>query len=103
MEARSARIPLHRSPFTDHRSPITKAGNYAGLEEDLRGHRARAIELLGKAVASPAGRVFGGSPKTALGSGAPPGVFPPRSEAELRNEEGNDCVRLVRGELTFSR
>ena len=41
---------------THHRSPITKAGNYAGLEEDLRGHRARAIELLGKAVASPAGR-----------------------------------------------
>ena len=41
MEARSARIPLHRSPFTDHRSPITKEGNYAGLEEDLRGHRVR--------------------------------------------------------------
>ena len=29
------------SPITLHRSPITKAGNYAGLEEDLRGHGAR--------------------------------------------------------------
>lgn len=32
------------------------ANYYCGLEEDLRGHRARALELLGKAVASQAGR-----------------------------------------------
>lgn len=32
------------------------ANYYCGLEEDLRGHRARALELLGKAVASRAGR-----------------------------------------------
>ena len=32
------------------------ANYYAGLEEHLRGNRARALELLAKAVASPAGR-----------------------------------------------
>ena len=47
---------MNGGPLGTHpSSPITKEGNYAGLEEDLRGHRARAIELLGKAVASPAG------------------------------------------------
>ncbi len=32
------------------------ANYYGGLDEELRGHRARALELLGKAVASPLGR-----------------------------------------------
>ena len=32
------------------------ANYYAGLEEDMLGNRARALELLAKAVASPAGR-----------------------------------------------
>lgn len=32
------------------------ANYYGGLDEELRGHRARALELVGKAVASPLGR-----------------------------------------------
>ncbi len=42
--------------LTENEEVMFFANYYAGLEEDLRGRRARALELLGKAVASPAGR-----------------------------------------------
>ena len=42
--------------LTENEEGMFFANYYAGLEEDLRGRRARALELLGKAVASPAGR-----------------------------------------------
>ena len=42
--------------LTDHAEVMFFANYYGGLEEELRGHRARAVELLGQAIASPAGR-----------------------------------------------
>ncbi len=42
--------------LADNAEVMFFANYYGGLEEDLRGHRARAVDLLGQAVASPAGR-----------------------------------------------
>lgn len=46
--------------FTSDENVMFFANYYGGLGEELRGNRARALELLHKAVASPIGRARGG-------------------------------------------
>ena len=47
---------VEKKGLTTQAEVVFFANYYAGLEEDLLGNRARALELLAKAVASPAGR-----------------------------------------------
>ena len=47
---------IEKKGLADNEGVLFFANYYGGLDEELRGHRARALELLRKAVASPLGR-----------------------------------------------
>ena len=53
---------IEKKRLTDNEGVLFFANYYCGLDEELRGHRERALELLRKAVASPLGRDARGGP-----------------------------------------
>ena len=53
---------IAKKELTKDEGVIFFANYYGGLDEELRGHRERALELLRKAVASPLGRGTPGGP-----------------------------------------